>query len=251
VDARRLWAARTSRATRPPRPGGSIATRTESATRTDSTSSDHLEARLWHKGKRLVAPCGLGVAGVAAVRDGKTDEQPALVFKSWDYKKSSMDGSWRLHSIELLDEDEIEAICGEDERIKRLQEKLDDTAKNMGFGPGKRVTGPEGTGAHQRMKEELDKIKGGGTEILIAPDENGKFQVVDKKNNPKDSARLDLLLLNGKPTVCVEDHKFGEGGLDLRRTNNLVVKAADAFPDATRILIFQGKPTKTPRPNPE
>jgi hypothetical protein len=182
-----------------------------------------------------------------AWRDGKIDEQPALLFKSMDYKKSPMDGSWRLHSIELLDEKEIQEICGEDKRVESLQELLDKTAKDMGFGPGKRVTGPDGTKAHQEMQKAL----GSGTEILIAPDENGKFKVTDKKNNPKDSVRLDWLIWKGEPTVCIEDHKFGEGGLDLKRTNNIVVKATEAFPHATRFLIFEGKPTKTPRPNPE
>lgn len=184
--------------------------------------------------------------------DGEADQQPALVFKSRDYRKSALGGTWRLHSMELLDEKEIQEICGEDQRIGELQKRLDETAEDMGFGGGKRISGPEGTEAHQRMKKALDAIKGRDTEILIARNEKtGKFEEVDRKDNPKDSVRLDFRVWNGKPTVCVEDHKFGERGLDLEWINNLVVKAAEAYPDATRILIFEGRPTKTPRQNPE
>lgn len=255
MDTRRLRAARTSRAIGFPSPRGSIATRAESATRTeaitrtDSTSSDAVEAGIWRKGKHLVDPRRLGMAGLARGQDRRA---AALVFKSMDYKKSPMDDSWRLHSMEFLGEKEIQEICGKDERIERLQEWLDKTAKNMGLGPGKRVTGPDGTEAHKRMQEALDNIKKGDTEILLARnDETGKFEEMKgRKDNPKDSVRLDWGMRDGKPTVCVEDHKFGVRGLDQRRTDDLVVKAAEAYPFATRILIFEGRPVKT-QPNPE
>jgi hypothetical protein len=40
-------------------------------------------------------------------------------------------------------------------------------------------------------------------------------------------------------------------GLDPKRTNDIVVKAAEAYPEAARILIFEGRPTKTSLPKPK
>lgn len=81
------------------------------------------------------------------------------------------------------------------------------------------------------------------TEVLIMKDEKtGKYKEVDKKNNPLGSIRLDLRIINGEKTVCVGDHKFGVRGLDAKRISDIFEKAKEIFRDATRFLIFEGRP---------
>ena len=164
-----------------------------------------------------------------------------MIFKGRDYNLDA-DGEWRFQGLELLTEEDIQAICGK-EGTDGLQGFLDQQAKKVAA--EKLAAGPAGTKAHRGMKDELD---GQGnenvlTEVLIKKNEKtGKYEEVDQKNNPEGSIRLDLRIINGEKTVCVGDHKFGVRGLSRERISDIFEKAREIFPDVTRFFIFEGWP---------
>jgi len=175
--------------------------------------------------------------------DGELDAEPVLVFRGRNYTRNP-DGTWRDQGLIALSEAEIWEICGE-KGLEELQKLIDDAASRVAG--EKLAPGPAGTKAHQFAEEALkgkpDRI---ATEILIAWNEkSGKYEEVrNRKDNPKDSIRLDLRVVNGETIVCIGDYKFGERGLRTKRFKQILEKAAEIFRDATRILIFEGKPAK-------
>ncbi len=195
-----------------------------------------------------------GLAGIAAwlvgsfirslLPDGEMDAEPVLVFRGRNYTRNP-DNTWRDHGLIALTENEIWEICGK-EGIEKLQELIDGAANSVGG--EKLAPGPAGSKAHQFAKNTLDEGKPDriATEILIAWDEkSGKYkEVPNQKNHPLDSIRLDLRVVNGETVVCIGDYKFGVRGLRTQRYKQILEKAAEVFPDVTRILIFEGKPAK-------
>lgn len=179
----------------------------------------------------------------ALLPDGEMDAEPVLVFRGRDYTRNP-DDTWRDRGLIALSEKEIWEICGK-KGLEELQKLIDDAANSVA---GKELApGPAGTKAHQFAKEVLDKRKPDriATEVLIAWDEKaGEYKEIDRKDNPKHSIRLDLRIVNGETVVCVGDYKFGERGLSAKRSKQILKKVAEVFPDVTRILIFEGKPTK-------
>jgi len=201
-------------------------------------------------GPRMPSKLGFGLGGLAwgaliglilSLKEEEDRLYPAMIFKGRDYHHDA-DGEWRFQGLEMLTEDDIRAICGK-EGTKDLQGLLDQQAENAAA--QKLPPGPSGTKAHQGMKNDLDGQGNSNvlTEVLIKKNEKtGKYEEVDQKNNPKDSIRLDLRIINGEKTVCIGDHKFGVRGLDPQRISDIFDKAREVFHDATRIFIFEGRP---------
>jgi len=176
-----------------------------------------------------------------SLHEEETRLNPVMIFKGRDYHKDA-DGVWRFQGLELLTEDDIQAICGK-EGTKGLQGFLDQQAKKVAA--EKLAPGPAGTKAHQGMKEDLDGQGNSNvlTEVLIKKNEDtGEYEEVDQNNNPKGSIRLDLRIINGEKTVCVGDHKFGVRGLSAQKISDIFAKASEIFPNVTRFFIFEGRP---------
>jgi len=59
-----------------------------------------------------------------------------------------------------------------------------------------------------------------------------------------DVRRIDVLERVGNGTTCVYDIKTGQRNLSLARANELAAHAIKAFPDTTRIIVTEVRPSK-------
>jgi hypothetical protein len=136
----------------------------------------------------------------------------------------------------LLTRDQVDSECP---RLNEVQQRTDYAAASVNRADYARPS-EYGTAVHYQLKQQIEALKDYN---LIAEISLLKSQDIDRYGE-RGSIRVDVFERVGNGTVCVYDIKTGRTGLTPARFAEIATRVFKVFPDTTRIVISEIRPTR-------
>lgn len=144
-------------------------------------------------------------------------------------------GAADIANAQLLNREEVNAACP---RLNEVQLRTDFAAASVRREDYDRPS-EYGTAVHTNLKRQIA--------ALDDPNFRGEVSVlktIEASYGERDSIRIDVFERLGNGTVCVYDIKTGKEGLSPARFAEITRRVFKVFPDTTRIIISEIRPTR-------
>ena len=187
------------------------------------------------------------------------DRRTAIALKAREYHA---DGSGRLilHSVRVLDRDEVRDNCPKLEDVQKLTDKAAAEVQKDG---ASLKPSAYGTAVHKYVEDKLNGL--GGTKkpkdpnfmaepsFLKTYEETGEVlkptlitvngQTIEVRRGQKGSIRVDVYEKVSDDRVCVYDIKTGRSGLSYKRIHEIAAAVAEKYGKEARFIIIEIRPT--------
>lgn len=147
-----------------------------------------------------------------------------------------VDGTPDFAASRLLTRDEVDSECP---RLNEVQQRTDFVASRVNRSDYARAS-EYGTAVHYNLKQQIEALRDPNlrAEISLL-----KSQDMDRYGE-RGSIRVDVFKRVGNGTVCVYDIKTGKEGLSLSRFKEIAIRVLRIYPETTRIVISEIRPTR-------
>lgn len=162
------------------------------------------------------------------------NERPIFEFNARGFERDE-NGNADIANARLLNREEVDAACP---RLNEVQERTDFAASSV-HRPDYPRPADYGTAVHHNLKQQIVSLNDPNfrAEVSLLKTEQADYGV-------KDTIRIDVFERLGNGTVCVYDIKTGKEGLSPARFAEITRRVFKVFPDTTRIIISEIRPTR-------
>lgn len=162
------------------------------------------------------------------------DSRAVFEFNAQGFDRG-LDGTPDFAASRLLNRDEVNSECP---RLSEVQQRTDLAAGSINRSDYTRPS-EYGTAVHTRLAAQI--------KALNDPDFRAEVSLLKEiraRYGARESIRIDIFERVGNGTVCVYDIKTGAEGLSAARFREIAMRVMKIFPDTTRILISEIRPTR-------